>query len=108
VAAEAILKLYNSYNASHPTYRARAEVGQAEKSIFLRDYLRSRKAQQEIHEGLNVVENWNATNPTKVYKHTRVLLAVTPATKGKRLSQASPRRPRGTPRDISRSRAPMA
>ena len=33
--AEAILKWYNSYNLTHPTYKALAEVGKAEKSIFL-------------------------------------------------------------------------
>ena len=32
--AEAILKRYNSYNTSHPTYKALAEVGKAEKTIF--------------------------------------------------------------------------
>jgi TnpA family transposase len=37
-------------------------VGKAEKSIFLCDYLSSRETQHEVHEGLNVVENWNATN----------------------------------------------
>ena len=60
--AETILKRYNSYNVTHPTYKALAEVGKAEKSIFLCDYLRSRETQHEVHEGLNVVENWNATN----------------------------------------------
>ena len=37
-------------------------MGKAEKSIFLCDYLSSRETQHEIHEGLNVIENWNATN----------------------------------------------
>jgi TnpA family transposase len=60
--AEAILKRYNSYNLTHPTYKALAEVGKAEKSIFFCDYLSSRETQHEVHEGLNVVENWNATN----------------------------------------------
>src|SRR6266850_2476741 len=65
--AEAILKRYHSYNVTHPTYKALAEVGKAEKSIFLCDYLRSRETQHEIHEGLNVVENWNATNDCICY-----------------------------------------
>jgi len=60
--SEAILKRYNSYNVTHPTYKAFAEVGKAEKTIFLCDYLISREVQREVHEGLNVVENWNATN----------------------------------------------
>jgi TnpA family transposase len=60
--SEAILKRYNSYNVTHPTYKAFAEVGKAEKTIFLCDYLASREVQREVHQGLNVVENWNATN----------------------------------------------
>jgi TnpA family transposase len=60
--SEAILKRYNSYNVTHPTYKAFAEVGKAEKTIFLCDYLASREIQREVHEGLNVVENWNPTN----------------------------------------------
>ena len=61
-STEAILKRYNSYNVTHPTYKALAEVGKAEKTIFLCDYLPSLEIQREVHEGLNVVENWNATN----------------------------------------------
>ena len=55
-------KRYNSYNVTHPTYKALAEVGKAEKTIFLCEYLASRDTQREVHDGLNVVENWNATN----------------------------------------------
>jgi TnpA family transposase len=47
---------------AHPTYKALAEVGKAEKTIFLCDYLASQEIQREVHDGLNVVENWNATN----------------------------------------------
>jgi TnpA family transposase len=65
--AEAILKRYNSYNVTPPTYKALAEVGKAEKTIFLCDYLTSRETQYEVHEGLNVVENWNATNDFLCY-----------------------------------------
>lgn len=61
-SAEAILKRYNSYNRSHPAYRALAEVGKVEKTIFLCEYLASRPLQYEINDGLQVVENWNATN----------------------------------------------
>jgi TnpA family transposase len=60
--AEAILKRSNSYNVTHPTYKALAEVGKAEKTIFLCEYLASRDTQREVHDGLNVVENGNATN----------------------------------------------
>jgi TnpA family transposase len=65
--AEAILKRYNSYNVTHPTYKALAEVGKAEKTIYLCEYLASREMQREVHEGLNVVENWNATNDFLCY-----------------------------------------
>ena len=34
-------------------------------TVFLCDYLVSREVQREVHEGLNVVENWNATNDFK-------------------------------------------
>jgi TnpA family transposase len=33
-----------------------------EKTIFLCDYLGSRELQYEVNDGLQVVENWNATN----------------------------------------------
>jgi len=65
--AEAILKRYNSYNVRHPTYKALAEIGKAEKTIFLCNYLSSRETQYEVHDGLNVVENWNATNDFLAY-----------------------------------------
>lgn len=55
-------KRYNSYNVTHPTYKALAEVGKVEKTIYLCDYFMSRDVQREVQEGLNVVENWNATN----------------------------------------------
>jgi TnpA family transposase len=61
-AADAVLRRFNSFNRNHPTYRALAEVGKAEKTIYLCEYLSSRELQREVHEGLQVVENWNATN----------------------------------------------
>jgi TnpA family transposase len=59
-SAEAILRRFNSYNVVHPTYKALIELGKAEKTIFLCEYLPSLPLQREINEGLNVVENWNS------------------------------------------------
>jgi Tn3 transposase DDE domain len=53
--AEAILRRFNSYNVTQPTYKALAEVGKAEKTIFLCDYLSSRETQYEVNDGLQVV-----------------------------------------------------
>lgn len=60
--AEAILRRFNSYNTTHPTYKAFAELGKAEKTIFLCKYLSSIDLRYEINEGLNVVERWNGVN----------------------------------------------
>lgn len=59
---EAILKRFTRNNLKHPTYQALAELGKAIKTIFLCEYLHSEELRQEIHEGLNVVENWNSAN----------------------------------------------
>jgi hypothetical protein len=39
--------------------QALAELGKAVKTIFLCRYPRSEALRREIHEGLNVIENWN-------------------------------------------------
>lgn len=59
---EAILRRFTRSNATHPTYPALAELGKAIKTIFLCRYLRDEALRREIHEGLNVVENWNSAN----------------------------------------------
>jgi TnpA family transposase len=41
---------------------ALAELGKAIKTIFLCEYLHSEELRREIHEGLNVIESWNAAN----------------------------------------------
>ena len=61
-SAESILRRFNSYNKTHPTYKALAELGKAEKTLFLCQYLSSTNLRYEINEGLNVVERWNSVN----------------------------------------------
>lgn len=59
---ESILRRFTRGNVQHPTYRALAELGKAVKTIFLCRYLHAEELRREIHEGLNVVENWNSAN----------------------------------------------
>jgi len=57
----------NHNNVKHPTYKALAELGKACKTMFLRRYLHSLPLRCEIHEGLNVAENWNSANSFILY-----------------------------------------
>ena len=51
----------------HPTYKALGELSKAVKTAFLCDYLRLESLRREIHEGLNVIESWNAANDFILY-----------------------------------------
>lgn len=56
---ETILRRFTRNNVQHPTYKALAELGKAIKTVFLCRYLHSQALRREIHEGLNVFEQWN-------------------------------------------------
>lgn len=59
---EAILRRFTRTSVQHPTYQAMAELGKVYKTLFLCEYLQSVALRREIHEGLNVIENWNSAN----------------------------------------------
>ncbi len=56
---EAILRRFTRKNTQHPTYKALTELGKAVKTIFVCRYLHSAQLRREIHQGLNVIEQWN-------------------------------------------------
>jgi len=60
--AESILRRFTRDAPQHPTYQALGELGKAVKTIFLCRYLHLEVLRREIHDGLNVVENWNSAN----------------------------------------------
>ena len=60
--AEAILRRFTRDNLKHPTYQALSELGKAVKTIFLCEYLGSKKLRHEIQEALNIIELWNGVN----------------------------------------------
>jgi len=65
--AESILRRFTKNNVQHPTYKALCELGKALKTAFLCDYLRVESLRREIHEGLQVIENWNSANNFILY-----------------------------------------
>ena len=62
VDPETLLRRFTKEGAQPPVYQALAELGKVRKTIFLCRYLASEALRREIHEGLNVVENWNSAN----------------------------------------------
>jgi len=60
--AEQILRRFSGKGPKHPTLAAIEELGRAVRSAFIADYLADPGLRREIHEGLQVVEQWNSAN----------------------------------------------
>jgi TnpA family transposase len=59
---ESILRRFNRNYRSHPTYKAFIEAGKALKTSHICKVLTRPSFRMEIHDALNIIENWNSSN----------------------------------------------